>query len=302
MDSWSLRELPSFVALLGKINPDIIHVQYPTRGYGPGTLPYTVPILAKLAGKSCVQTWHERPELRRFLLNALPSDTVIIVEDDLPLFLSPLIARLTTRKQWYNIPIASNIPVVQMTREDIREEKSRYCSGDQRLVVFFGFTTPEKGVEYLFDIADPATDILVIVSQLSPNDGYHRRILELVGSGKWEGRCTVTGYLSTDRVARLLRAADAVVFPFVSGIRSKNGSVLAALAQGTLVVTTSTESYGYDPQKNMFCASPGDIDGMQVALRQYSATKVLPVVTMSWDAIAEKHYQLYTSLIAHETR
>lgn len=301
MNSWSLRKLPFFISLIRKIAPDVIHIQYPTRGYGAGTLPYIVPLLCRLMGKPSVQTWHERPELRRFLLNAFTSDDIVVVEEDLPSNLPSLIAGYTDRKRWHHIPIASNIPAVQMSPADIFEERSRYCSEDERLVVFFGFATPEKGVEYLFDIADPATDYLVIISQLSPADGYHGRILELAGSGSWKGRCTVTGCLPQDRVARLLRSADAAVFPFVSGMRPKNGSVLAALAQGTLVVTTSTTGHGYDPRHNIFRALPGDTTAMREALGRYRATKVQPSVAMTWTTIAELHYQLYTSLVTHET-
>lgn len=302
MNSWALGRLPFLVSLIRKIAPDVIHIQYPTRGYGAGTLPYIVPLLGRLMGKPSVQTWHERPALRRFLLNALPSDTVIVVEEDLPSNLSPLLARFTARKRWQHIPIASNIPAVRLFPGDFLEERSRYCSEEERLVVFFGFASPEKGVESLFDIADPATDVLVLISMLTPDDGYHQRILELAGSVRWRGRCAVTGHLPPDRVARLLRAADAAVFPFTSGMRPKNGSVLAALAQGTLVVTTSTTGHGYDPRNNIYCAPPGDAPAMREALGRYSATKVQPAVAMTWATIAEQHYQLYRSLIAHETR
>jgi len=97
MNSWSLRKVPFLVSLIRKIAPDVIHIQYPTRGYGAGTLPYLVPLLGWLMGKPSVQTWHERPELRRFLLNALPSDDVVVVEEDLPAHLPPLLSRFTTR-------------------------------------------------------------------------------------------------------------------------------------------------------------------------------------------------------------
>jgi glycosyltransferase involved in cell wall biosynthesis len=48
-----------------------------------------------------------------------------------------------------------------------------------------------------------------------------------------------TGYLPEDDVSRLLRAADAAVFPFDAGVTAKSGSLLAALSHGVPTIATS---------------------------------------------------------------
>jgi glycosyltransferase involved in cell wall biosynthesis len=45
--------------------------------------------------------------------------------------------------------------------------------------------------------------------------------------------------LREDDVSRLLRAADAAVFPFDAGVTAKSGSLLAALAHGVPTIATS---------------------------------------------------------------
>ena len=54
-----------------------------------------------------------------------------------------------------------------------------------------------------------------------------------------EQHVVFTGYLPEDDVSRLLRAADAAVFPFDAGVTAKSGSLLAALAHGVPTIATS---------------------------------------------------------------
>src|SRR5689334_904465 len=39
--------------------PDVVHMQFPTQGYGSHWLPWIFPLLLALCGIRAVQTWHE---------------------------------------------------------------------------------------------------------------------------------------------------------------------------------------------------------------------------------------------------
>src|SRR5690606_8148761 len=58
-ESWSLSEALKIIKIIWHWSPDIVHVQYPTQGYGKGLLPWVLPIISFLMGKKVVQTWHE---------------------------------------------------------------------------------------------------------------------------------------------------------------------------------------------------------------------------------------------------
>jgi glycosyltransferase involved in cell wall biosynthesis len=83
-------------------------------------------------------------------------------------------------------------------------------------------------------------------------DGPCRPTLLLLGSGgesfatrllarhpQWHGRVHATGFLSTDRLNTHLAACDVLLQPYPDGITVRRTSVMAALARGRAVVTTS---------------------------------------------------------------
>ena len=59
LKGWHLTEALVAVKLIRRWSPDIVHIQYPTQGYGNGFLPYILPIISFFMRKKVVQTWHE---------------------------------------------------------------------------------------------------------------------------------------------------------------------------------------------------------------------------------------------------
>ncbi len=105
-------------------------------------------------------------------------------------------------------------PADRGRRAAVRSEVGANIGG---LIVYFGFASPAKGIESLFEIADPQRHRLVLICDLSAEDTYQASILSLASRGDWTGKVTVTGYLPPEQAGRLLAAADAVVFPFLNG-------------------------------------------------------------------------------------
>jgi hypothetical protein len=177
--------------------------------------------------------------------------------------------------------------------------RQKFSIRSKSLVVYFGFIYPARGVEWLFEIADPKQHYLILISDINPGDSYHQLILERIRSERWTGNVTVTGHLPNEDVARILATADAAVFPFRDGGGIWNSSVHAVVTQGTFLVMTSLGRHGYDPAENIYYARPGDNEDMRRALNLYAGRKnTCPSGSegSNWESVAEAHGSLYRVL------
>ncbi len=296
---WILSDIGRIALAVRRWKPDLMHIQYPTQGYGQRYLPWLLPVLFRMAGIPVVQTWHgydSRRMTRRLLPNSVLSGGLIMVRPEYMDHMQPLYRWLNRRKHTKFIPNASTISPTQLSVEERSTVRSRFCPHNFRLLVFFGFAYPDRGTELLFQIADPGQHHLVFISDLNAADPYQASILEQAQWPPWAGKLSVTGYLPAEEVGRILAAADAVVLPFKDGGGMWNTSIRAAISQGTFLLTTSREQHGYVSDENAYYAHPCDIADMRNALSTYigrrneAARLELP---RDWDSIAQAHLSLY---------
>lgn len=293
MADWHRKEALRFMRVLRVWKPDIVHIQYPTQGYA-GHLPSWLPLISKLMGASVVQTWHEAELVRYLIPRSLVSSEIIVVRPNLRALLRPFARWMLQRKTLHYIRGASSLPVARLGEEDARALRQRYLGGQQRLVVFFGFVYPHKGVHRLFDIADPERDHIVIAGNLDADTSYRVRLLASA-QGKWAGKVTFTGFISRQQAAELLSVSDAVVLPFLDGGGEWNSSIHGATVNGAHVITTSKDRLGYDPIQNVTYTAIDDVEGMRAALarskdRRRAATSD---ESAGWDAVVARHLQVY---------
>lgn len=301
IDSWTVRQLPTIMRSILGWKPDLVHIQFPSKGYGTGKGPLFLPLLLGLRGIPVVQTWHEPLGwLRslRYLPCALTRDALVVVEPDYAALVPAWLGRLLRRKPIFrSIPVGSNIPSRELSTVERARLKESFDAEALNLVAYFGFVAPPKGVELLFEVADPDKDRLLLICDLDPSDSYQKAILDLVAEDRWRGKAFVTGYRPPDDVARLLAAADIAVYPFVKGVTRRNASVLAARAQGTAVLTTSHERHGFDEGENSFYAAPGDRETMRQALRRLAGHRAPAGAVLDWSGIAALHRELYRQVL-----
>lgn len=128
------------------------------------------------------------------------------------------------------IPVCSNMPIISSDENDILL-KSRL----KQYFIYFGSTHPSKCVDWVIEAYD----------QL-PESIQNQFPLVIVGSKIENLPCQelikkrdirVLGYLSPTDVSTLLHFSSLVLAPFVDGVSSRRGSVLAALSNGSLVIT-----------------------------------------------------------------
>ncbi len=282
--------------------PDLVHIQYPTQGYGTSYLPWLLPTLFRILRVPIVQTWHEyhMEKVRRNLLNAVLGGGLIAVRPDFKGMMPRWYRWLVHRKRFAFIPSASAIPLVRLTDGERLATQSRFALPSTNLVAYFGFVHPAKQVEMLFEIADPLKDHLILICDLNSDDEYQKTILSRLNQEPWTGKVTVTGFLPAEDVGRILALADAVVLPFRDGGGIWNTSIHAAVTQGTFALTTARERHGYDSSRNIFYARPGDVADMRHALRTHIGNRRPGVdedPASEWAAIAEAHTAFYASVL-----
>ncbi len=296
---WTTRRLLD--AAIRAFEPHIIHVQYPTQGYGRRYLPWILPLLLRLRGIRIVSTWHEYFDgwLPRALPSALASAAIIVVRPGYRERLRPTTRCALMGSPVHLVPNASAIPRIVhdgQARRALHEQAG--CAG-RRLVAYFGFAYPAKGVHQLFDFLDPAREVLVLLGRLEPTDPYQCDILARCDEPRWRGSVYRTGWQAEESVGAWLAAADAVVLPFTAGGGNWNSSLHAAVTQGTFVLTTATERRGYDAERNIYFAPPGDLADMRQALDRYAGTRLAspPAGLAERPATAERHRDIYRQVM-----
>jgi glycosyltransferase involved in cell wall biosynthesis len=297
--SWRLRELPRLVRRIRAWNPDLVHIHWPSQGFGWRIGPALLPAICKVLRLRVVQTWHEPwpiGDFARFVLQRRATDGLIFVRpnfmDLMPRSLLSLMPPCPRRV----VGSAGALPVSSLSDENRARLRERYLNGRQKLVVFFGFVHPAKGVEQLLAIADPHSHTLVIAGAIL-DAAYHERLQGLAQATGWGGHILYTGYLQKEEAADLLRAADAVVLPFLAGGGDWNTSIHGALAQGTLVITTSSQPRGDDPVRNLYTARISDTPDMKRALHELAGRRVSVPAQNGWTDIARVHAEFYGEVL-----
>lgn len=297
--NWAMSDLPVIVKVMRGWKPDLVHIQYPSQGF-TRHLPSFLPIICWLMRVKVVQTWHESYRWRawaHFLVLYAAGKGLIFVRPNYLDLLPRVFRGLVKMRQWAFIPNATALPTSTLAPEKKLLLRSQYLNGRKRLIVYFGFVYPNKGIERLVDIADPATDALVIAGA-TPDTVYADQLKGLVDSGAWAGHARVTGFMDAEDAADLLAVADAVVLPFLDGGGEWNTSIHSGLAQGTLVITTALEPRGDEPERNLFTAPINDTEAMRAALNLLAGRKMaLTGRDLKWEDIAVRHRDFYQRFV-----
>jgi glycosyltransferase involved in cell wall biosynthesis len=301
MPAWDLADLGHFDRAVRRFEPDVVHVQFPTQGYRGGKLAWLTPALVRALGARVVQTWHEPISRRgalKLLAQTLAGGPVVVVRPDYRELLHPWLRAIVRRKQLRYVNSASTLPRCTLSPSELASLRVRWLDGRRRLIVFFGFVYPHKRVEQVFEIADPATDRVVIAGELT-DDAYGRRIRQLAAASPWSGRASIAGFLPADEVTALLAVADAVVLPFQLGGGDWNTSIHAATREGAFVVTTSRTIAGFDAARNVHFARPDDVADMRRALAAHAGRRgdARSMRDDAWGAIADAHLSIYNESI-----
>lgn len=328
---WSLARRAR--AAIEEFQPDLLHLQYQTGMYGMHPAIAILPTwLSRMAsaqsrrGFPFVTTFHD---LRHPYLFPKAGPLRACVTRHL--------ARASTRsiatngadaallRRWRAnsalIPIGSNIPVAAV--REAGAIRARYAvPAGAILLTTFGLMNRSKGIETAIEalalLRREGTEayLLLIGAGAGVNDPTNRmtedavdRQCEAMGLTAFVRK---TGRLPAAAVAAALAASDVCLLPYHDGASPRRGSLLAALAQGIPVVTTTPAPGVYDglpPFRNgevARCVPAGDARaiaaGVRAILRDDALAARLRVgaatyaARFAWPVIAARTLALYETL------
>lgn len=218
-----------------------------------------------------------------------------------------------------SIPIGSNItvhPTNQFEINDIRN--SLGLKPEDRLLGYFGFLNDSKGADTLIEALAQLNGRFHLVfiggqtgaSDSANNQAFLEGLRAQISALGLNERVHWTGFLSDARVSAHLQAADMMVMPYRDGASLRRGTMMAALAHGRPLITTTPTAT--TPQlvsgDNCSLIPVGDAGALvtavqtlanDVPLRQkleQGATAL--AAQFSWEKIASKTAEFYQDLLA----
>ena len=304
IDKWDYSDLANIIREIKQIQPDIVHIQYPSDEYGKSFFINFLPsILKKKFKVKVIETVHEylnyttKGKLRN-LINYKAADTILVVENQYINKIKSFAPLFSKRLNIKYIPIGSNIPKSNINSNQFNGLKEKLGLKGEKIISYFGFVNQLKGIETLLDsfniILKTNKNVkLLLIAELDKNNEYHEKISKRISDLKLEKNIVITGYVdSADEVADYLKVSDLVVLPFTNGVSERNGSFLAAYNQDVPIITTSIEHK--DDFNGVFYVKPGDtnavVDKINYILND--ETKYLRKV-LSWNEISKMQKDIY---------
>jgi glycosyltransferase involved in cell wall biosynthesis len=149
----------------------------------------------------------------------------------------------------FMVPIGSNIAPVALTNFDRAAwARARGIPEDAMLVGYFGFMNESKGGDVLIRALGllraqgQRIGLLHIGGQTGDSDPtnmvYAARLQQLAAELGVRDQVYLTGFLDEREVSEAFAACDVVALPYRDGASFRRGTLMAALAHGSAIVTT----------------------------------------------------------------
>lgn len=328
LERWDWGALRAVRQVLAETGAEIVHIQYQTGAFAMHPVINLLPWLLQGRRRApwVVTTFHDlrTPYLfpkagpvRRCAnhLLATGSHRLIVTNerDRATLARNP---RLEGRISL--IPIGSNLPSAPRDLDRGATRERLGIAEGECAIGFFGFLTPDKGVDDLIDAlaqlpARRRVRLVILGGTLSDTDAanaaYQRAVLARLEQAAVP--VSVTGYLAPEQAADALAALDLVVLPFRSGASLRNGTLIAAVRSGTAVLTTDPV-FGDSLAplaggESVWLVPPNDVTALaraisllldDPALRARLAEAAQTAAgALAWEQIAARHGELYASLL-----
>lgn len=293
-NNWSLDNIGNIVKMIRSVKPDIVHIQYPTVGFGKKLTPQLLSLVIP-----SVVTVHEVSEahmLRKLSLYPFSLRSRHIV------FTTPYEQHVAVRHApWISrrcsvIPVGSSISTAAQGQERSVNE-----------IIYFGLFRPQKGLEDVFNLASliKQKNLKLHVRMIGkpyPKDSpyfkeFYRRSEDL--PIKWDID------LADDLAADLLARSSIAYMPFPDGASGRRTSLLALLANGVATITTrgahtpplleQAVLFSQDPEQALRLVETMTADND--LRKRLSDNGRAYAGQFSWDAIAQKHVELYEKLL-----
>lgn len=273
---------------------DIVHIQYPTAGFGTHLGPQALAMLRR-----CVITIHEASQahiLRKsaVLLLTFRAQHIVFTTDherEFVLSCAPWIARRSS-----SIPIPSNI-----------DKFTKALPRKLNEIIYFGLIMPGKGLEEVLRLAKliksrgSSLEIRVIGNAPEKHVAYFDRLRRLASDLPiiWEHG------LTREQISERLASSSIAYLPFPDGASERRASLKAALVSGVVVVTTRGQHTPSGLEGAVrFCNKPDEALGVIQVLLQSPPERAALVAKgyeymrpCTWEDIAERHLAIYNNVL-----
>jgi glycosyltransferase involved in cell wall biosynthesis len=265
---------------------DVLHMQYPTIGYGWSLLPQILMLLYRGNKVITLHEFKERHFLRRFFMRlfkyCFKTRFVFTNEFEAKIFFP------NTKN--YVIPIGSNIP----------KSENLNTARMTNSIVNFGLIRPDRGIESFLEFASKNPDYkFYLVGKVDERfSDYFKKINDLCLNYNVE----VLLGLSSVEVSNFLSTIKYAYLPFPDGASDRRGSLIAAMLNGCIVIT-KIGSYTNDELKKCVISIDDHLK-LDVLLdddfEYYVSLSKKYVTRFDWDNISRKHIELYKDLIKND--
>lgn len=286
---WALKNLWRYLREIKSTNSDLYHFQYPTEGYKYSFLPLLLVLFLKKA--KVVTTVHE---LSSRNLSAYIYTQVLIFFSGKVIVTNQVeerhAAKFVFKKKITVIPIGSNICESRYSNRPFSERSIDLAN--------FGHIRPMKGIEDFIGVKKSLGNEVngaIIGQTLIRYDQYFNGLVDAVGSSEIEF------ILNKDEkdLADTLADVKIMYLPFSDGVSNRRGSLLAALQNGCIIVTTHSQHKEFNDFFDRFCflvKSPTEAKAIINALLSgaLQPKDSRPFKGMfSWDSVIKLHVNLY---------
>lgn len=275
---------------------DIVHIQYPTAGYGRSLTPSA--IARTIRDRPVVVTLHEyslfKPYRRAWFspFARYGAARIFTTGEERALFEQrfPKRGGIDT-----TIEIGSNVPVAAARQRQPNQ------------VCYFGLIAPSKGLETFLELARIAgmAGSNLSFEMIGAVPARHQRYADdMIERAKALG-VNASLQLADYAVAGRLAAATFAYLPFPDGASAKRGTLAAAFVNGLIVATQhSSITPDWIRGATLDCGSPQETLSALTRLQANATARAdlgQRVATAArhfrWDAIADRHVALYQSLL-----
>lgn len=287
---------PLAISEINKTDCDLVHIQYPTAGYGRSLTPSVLaagvrdkPIIVTLHEYSLFR-WYRRPWFSPFARYC--AARIFTTDEERKLFQRRFPSRggidLT-------IEIASNIPVAV----NAMRRPGHVC--------YFGLIAPNKGIEAFLDLCEAAraisSDLTFELIGAIPEHQCHYAEAILERASSCNARLSLN--LSNDAVAKRLAASTFAYLPYPDGASAKRGALAAAIVNGITVVTRHSRlTPDWIRSATLHAETPREALDVIVRLQNDSRLRLdaakrsdHAAKRFRWDVIAQRHVILYRNLL-----
>lgn len=325
--AWGLARQVNIV--VANTAADVVHIQYQSAAFDLHPVINLLPSFLHGSPASVAVTFHDLrvpyifPKAgplrwRANLELARHSDAVIVTnaEDHLRLrYYSELTAKLR------EVPIGANVlPDLPAGYDRAGQRAHLGVGGDDLLLCYFGFLNESKGGEELMEATARLVErgapahLLMIGGHVGASDptnaAYLDKVRRRVAELGLEQRVHWTGFIGADAVSSAFAASDIAVLPYRDGASFRRGSLMAALAHGMPIVSTTpaVPIPQLRHRDNIWLAAVQSPESLadavwqiwqdQPLLRRLRLGAESLASQYSWDSIAREHIEIYHDLDA----